>query len=215
MLAMGDHAAEQETSTQDVVSICRRRVQDFRQLPAADREDVVQQAVSKVLEAIAQGVVTNTAAYARRVAYHCAVDAWRRARDTRELDGHEEEGIGVASAEDESMGSLVPPTPEQLTREKHRIETLAGIADELRALLASAPDNYRRILVQHYLEERSFESLVDDELARRVDSGALPAEDAHDPALRKRVRNAVHAWHSRALRWLQQRAPDAWREVTP
>jgi RNA polymerase sigma factor (sigma-70 family) len=212
---LDDDAADgQRASTDEVVAICRRRVEDFRQLSREDRDDTVQQAVAQVVDALARGVVTNLPAYARRVAYHCAVDAWRRRRAAREstLD---EQSVQEQADEGAAIASLSPPTPEQLAREKHRIESLRNVAGELRALLDRAPDNYRHVLVQRYLEERSFESIVLEELDRRVASGELPAAQAGDPRHQQRVRNAVHAWHSRALRWLQLRAPDTWREVIP
>lgn len=208
-----DAAHGQPASTDEVVAICRRRVEDFRQLSREDRDDAVQQAVAQVVDALARDAITNLPAYARRVAYHCAVDAWRRARSAKEsLDEESIQEHGDANA---AIASISPPTPEQLAREKHRIESLRSVAEELRALLDRAPENYRHVLVQRYLEERSFESLVREELDRRVASGEIPAAQAGEPRHQQRVRNAVHAWHSRALRWLQLRAPDTWREVIP
>ena len=68
-----------ETSTVEVMGICRRRINDFRGLSLVKNgKDAVQQAVARVLEAIARETVTDVAAFARRVAYHCAVDVWRR-----------------------------------------------------------------------------------------------------------------------------------------
>jgi DNA-directed RNA polymerase specialized sigma24 family protein len=198
----------------DIVAICRRRVQDFQQLSTQDQRDAVQQAVAKILDALQRGAVSNLPAYARRVAYHCAVDAWRRARaatDTLEFDDQRaDEHLADAPAD-----AFLPPTPEYLAREKQRLERLSSVSEDLRTLLSSAPDNYRHVLVRLYLESRTFEDLVDEEISHRIAAGDVSPSNVHDPVERQRARNTVHAWHSRALRWLQQRAPDAWREVIP
>ncbi|MFW5739446.1 MAG: RNA polymerase sigma factor [Myxococcota bacterium] len=208
----GDELADgQSPSPEDIVAYCRRRIDDFRQLAPHDREDAVQQAATRVLEAVQRGAVTHVEAYARRVAYHCAVDLWRRRRESRHVVFDEQQPIGY----EEPLDAVLGATPEQLADEKRRIHSLHGVARDLRELLLRAPDNYRHVLVQHYLEGRTFDSLVDEELERRVAAGVLSSADAHDPRHRKRVRNALHAWHGRAIRWLQQRAPDAWREVIP
>ena len=200
-----------ETSTVEVMGICRRRINDFRGLSREDREDAVQQAVARVLEAIARETVTDVAAFARRVAYHCAVDVWRRnkAEAAKRLANGSTARKDVEDAPDSS------PTPDQLADEKRRLATLPEVAGDVRQWVARAPHNYRHVLEQHYLQGRSFDSLAEEELARRVAAGEVPASQAHDPVQRKRARNAVHAWHTRALRWLQQRAPTTWRKVIP
>ncbi len=195
---------------EQVVAICRRRVQDFRQLSPDDQEDATQQAATRVFEALRKGTVTHVEAFARRVAYHCAVDAWRRLQmDKQSTEICENTGPLGAQAID----GLAAPTPEWLVGERQRRQALSVAEAEVRELLASAPDNYRHVLARLYLDNRTFEDLVDEELRRRVEAGTTSAQSSQDPVERQRVRNAVHAWHSRALRWLQQRAPSAWREV--
>ncbi len=203
---------EPPACSDDIVAICRRRIQDFQQLSTDDQHDATQQAVARILDALQRGAVSNLPAYARRVAYHCAVDAWRRARAATDTlafdDARADEHLADAPAD-----ALLPPTPECLANEKQRLERLSVVSEDLRTLLSSAPENYRHVLGRLYLESRSFEDLVDEELSRRIAADDLSPASACDPVERQRVRNAVHAWHSRALRWLQQRAPDAWREV--
>lgn len=196
----------------EIVAICRGRVHSFQQLSAHDEEDAVQQAVAKILEALQRGAISNLPAYARRVAYHCAVDAWRRARTAKDTVAFDD--CSADPMADVSTDALRPATPEHLASEKQRLERLPGVSEDLRTLLSTAPENYRRVLVRLYLDAQSFEDLVDDEISRRIVAGELCPTRVHDPAERQRVRNVVHAWHSRALRWLQQRAPEAWREVT-
>lgn len=195
---------------EQVVAICRRRIQDFPQLSPEDQEDATQQAAARVFEALRKGAVTNVEAFARRVAYHCAVDAWRRLQTDKQSAEIGENTVPLGHRCDDG---LAPPTPEWLVSERQRRQALSVVETEVRALLATAPDNYRHVLVRLYLENRTFEDLVDDELRRRIETGGTSAQDSLDPAERQRVRNAVHAWHSRALRWVQQRAPSAWREV--
>lgn len=207
-----DAAKSRETSTREVVAICRRRIDDFHQLSREDRDDAVQQAVARVLEALARGAVTDVAAYARRVAYHCAVDFWRRNKAAAARRAGEGPSPG---REDDLAAPASSPSPEQLADEKRRVEALPDVARDVRRWVARAPCNYRHVLEQHYLEGRSFDSLADEELARRVAAGEVPASQACDPEQRKRARNTVHTWHARALRWLQQHAPAAWREVIP
>jgi DNA-directed RNA polymerase specialized sigma24 family protein len=207
-----DQAGGGAVDAHEVLDVCRRRIAFFRSLSPSDREDAAQQAATRVLEAIATGAVTNAAAYARRVSYHCGVDAWRRARAETST---QPDGSDPAADVDATAGpvSRSAPNPEQLADEKRRAEVLARIGAELRTLLETAPDNYRQVLVRRYLEDRSLEDIVLEEIERRVARGLLTHEQALDAEERKRIQNAVHAWHSRAIRWLQQRACPSWREV--
>lgn len=198
----------------EIVAICRGRIHDFQQLSAHDQDDAVQQAIARIIEALQRGAVSNLPAYARRVAYHCAVDAWRRARAAKDTSAFDDDR-STDPISDVAIDALRLPTPEHLTSEKQRIERLHGVSEDLRKLLSTAPDNYRNVLVRLYLDAQSFEDLVDEEISRRIAAGDLSPTNVRDPVERQRVRNVVHAWHSRALRWLQQRAPEAWREVTP
>lgn len=196
----------------EVLEICRRRIASFRSLSSSDRADAAQQAATRVLEAMASGAVTNAPAYARRVAYHCGVDAWRRAR----AQGSAQRGGSESDADVDATAGPVSrqaPDPELLTRERRRAEALAGVGAELRTLLETAPDHYRHVLVGRYLEDRTLDDIVLEEIERRVTCGALTHEQAQDPEERRKIQNAVHAWHSRAIRWLQQRACSSWREV--
>jgi DNA-directed RNA polymerase specialized sigma24 family protein len=195
---------------EQVVAICRRRIQDFRQLSPEDQEDATQQAATRVFEALRKGAVTNVEGFARRVAYHCAVDAWRRLQMDKQSTEICENTAPLGA---QALDGLAAPTPEWLVGERQRRQALSVAEAEVRELVATAPDNYRHVLVRLYLDNRTFEDLVEEELRRRVEAGATSAQSSQDPAERQRVRNAVHAWHSRALRWLQQRAPIAWREV--
>jgi DNA-directed RNA polymerase specialized sigma24 family protein len=197
-------------SPEQVVAICRRRVQDFRQLSPEDQEDATQQAATRVFEALRKGAVSNLEAFARRVAYHCAVDAWRRLQMDKQSS---EIGENAGPLGELGIDGLAAPTPEWLVGERQRRQALSVAEAEVRELLATAPDNYRHVLARLYLDNQTFEDLVDEEIRRRVEAGATSVQGSQDLVERQRARNAVHAWHSRALRWLQQRAPSAWREV--
>lgn len=208
-------SAERDVAAARVFEVARQRMRAFRGLSEADRDDAVQQTVANVLEALDGGEVTQLDAFTRRVAFHCAIDAARR----RQRDAQRLQRASAESPDEDPLESMAgppsdaAPSPESLVTEKARCLQVARSAGELWAVVETAPANYRLVLEQRYRLGLSLEQIARAELEHRVRTGLLTVEQASSAGELQRATASVHAWHSRALRWLQQRACAKWREV--
>jgi DNA-directed RNA polymerase specialized sigma24 family protein len=139
----------------------------FASVPACVRQELEQEARLRTLAATG---IERPEAFARRVARNLAID-WLRRRRTVPLEEERMEGARCV---------------------EERLDVL-----RLRAVLRSAPEGHRQVLVRLYLQEEAIEVLV-AELA----GGSREAVGERAWA---KARDAVYKRRLRALGWVRER----------
>jgi DNA-directed RNA polymerase specialized sigma24 family protein len=127
---------------------------------------------------------------------------WRMA-ENRGRDWHRaraREAKGQSRLEREEL-EPAQEWPETIWLER---ESRAELVERVRSLVERAPENYRRVLTRHYLDDEPIETVVTEYLEE--EQGANPDARLDAEALeaaRRRVRQRVDAHLSRARRWLR------------
>lgn len=99
------------------------------------------------------------------------------------------------------------PDPETLWLKRERKVWAERI---VREVLASAPDNYRRAIERHWLNEESVEEMAEEYFRELV--GEREVDAAEQAALRKRARNRVDQHLKRGRDWLRTRLSERLNE---
>lgn len=117
----------------------------YRGLSAADREDIVQEAIANVLQRLRRGPLENPLPYLLRVVYTLGAEALRDPRrGTLSLDSH---GDGLDGVERFADRSVTPLSPEELVLARH------DAADVRRVLLQRLSVQERRALALRSVAE--------------------------------------------------------------
>lgn len=166
-------------------------------LREADVEDVAQHACDKLVARLASSgePVTSPKALVWRIAQNKARDLHRRRKTQNE--GREK------LKQEPSYLSARSADPETVWLEREKQERRRAL---LRAALEQAPENYRRVVVLHYLEELSVEAIADRYYQEAVEAGSVPEGDpAAVTKARRRARNRVDQQLKRGRDWLKKR----------
>lgn len=165
-------------------------------------EDIAQHAVERFVKQLHRRDkrVDHADALLWRIAENKAKDGHRRRK--RRDEGTERLLHDPTAFEDG------PSSPERLYFEE---ENRKRLAETVKAALAKAPESYRRVIEDHFLNEIPIEDIAERyyaEIAEDVDASDGPAV----AAARKKARNRADQHLTRGKRWLKQRLADLMTE---